>query len=154
MQAMHCDILAKHLHPTLPKPSNTVTCAREQVFGLPSPWFGKMLVAFPPYGRRRTSADSRKKEFLLHSGGGASRLAPSTEASSRTRLRGFTRQRKAARSDPARSAHGPLQHQRSHSEPPRRTARNKQVTPYVKRRTKIPIIGKQQTPPLTRRQKP
>jgi hypothetical protein len=93
MRAGHCDILAKLLHPTLPKLSNTVTCAREQDFGLQSPWFGKMLVAFAPSGRERLRrTPGKKNSSSTHTGGGASRLAPTTEASSRTRLRGFARQ--------------------------------------------------------------
>jgi len=97
MQAMHCDILAKHLHPTLPKPSNTVTCAREQVFGLPSPWFGKMLVASPPvraakdFGglpekgilaplrRRREPAGSIHRSFFPHTAAGLHSATKSRE---------------------------------------------------------------------------
>lgn len=61
-----CDNLTRLNHPTLPKARKDLPCAREQDFGLPSPWFGKMLVALAPSGKRKTSADSRKKEFQLH----------------------------------------------------------------------------------------
>lgn len=103
-----CDILTLADHPTLPKPAKALPCAREQVFGLPSPWFGKMLVAFAParaakdlgglpekgipapLRRRREPTGSIHRGFFPHTAAGP-----------------HSANKKAARSDPARSAHGP-----------------------------------------------